>query len=324
MSVALLASSRVGLPTLPVLPTVPLLAFVAGLVLARCAATHPRVWYALTPRTAVRQVALYLLAAVLLTYTGLFLLAAPVLLSVLPESRLSAACREVLAGTGPGLLCAFVAITVLAGSTAATVARARRFRRERGELRVEHDIGDHEPGPGFDLVTVPSEVPLAYSLGGTQPQVVVSQGLLSRLDEREVAAVVAHEAAHLRARHDRWLALAGLVETALWFAPWARSGAATMRVLLERWADEDASHTVGRGALRSALLAAIDLAPLPPQTAALSRAGMVVERLEALRDDDPRAGAPPLLCAALLAVATVTAMGGLSAALATLAHLCVR
>ena len=43
--------------------------------------------------------------------------------------------------------------------------------------------------------------PMAYCLAGRQPTVVLTTGTLSVLDPGQLAAVLAHERAHLASRH---------------------------------------------------------------------------------------------------------------------------
>lgn len=301
----------------------------SGLLLAGCGAANLRLWRALRPRTVLRQVAACLVVSVLLTYTGLMLLAAPALAGLRPHPGLLAMCRRLLIGPGPlGTLGTCAAASLVAVSLASLVMRMWRSRRDRRDLRIEFGLGHHEPRPGYDLVTLPSHVPLAYSLGGRHPQVVVSHGLRSRLGERELAAVVAHEAAHLRGRHDRWLALASLLETALWFAPWARPTLATLRLALERWADDEAAGAVGRKALRAALVvtATAGAAPLPSQVAALTSDDGLATRLALLSDEAARPAGGPAGAGwswyAVSVAAVGTAGAGVIASLATLAHVC--
>lgn len=296
----------------------PAVVLATGLVLLASMAGNRRAWIAQTPRVAVRWASALLVTAVGFTYAGLVLLAAPQLARALPvPGALSEACLQLLTGTGPaGTLIACAALGLLGVSAYAVVGRVGRTRSERRDLRVEPGFGTHEYRPGFDLVTVPCRAPIAYSLGGRRPQVVLSTGLLGRLDERGRAAVVEHEAAHVRAGHDHLLGLAAVADSALWFVPWARSATATLRLLLERWADDEASRAVGRPAVRAALLAAVDADPLPAQVASLSRAGALARRLEAL-DDPGRSGR-----GSVLAMAAATVGVGLVAALAVIAQLC--
>lgn len=55
---------------------------------------------------------------------------------------------------------------------------------------------------GRDLRVLEVAQPLAYCLPGVRGRVVVSEGTLDSLAEAEVAAILGHERAHLRARHD--------------------------------------------------------------------------------------------------------------------------
>ncbi|NHA01284.1 M56 family metallopeptidase [Nocardioides sp. W3-2-3] len=43
--------------------------------------------------------------------------------------------------------------------------------------------------------------PYAFCIGGRRHRVVVTEGLLATLDQRELEAVLAHESAHLHQRH---------------------------------------------------------------------------------------------------------------------------
>jgi Zn-dependent protease with chaperone function len=278
----------------------------------------------LDPRAWARLVAAGLAGAVALTHAGLALLAVPAVAEVLPRPAL-AAWPRLLAGPGwGGVAVAWLAVALLALSAGVVTVRACRASRERRVLRVEPGIGAHEHRDGFDLVTLPRATLAAYSLGGHQPQVVVSQGLRDRLDEEGLAAVLAHEAAHLRAGHDRLLHLARVTEAALWFAPWTARAAGILRLWLERWADEVAARQVGRHALHAALLTVAGLEPLTPPAAALSGAGALAERITALAAGPPE-GTGRLRGTASLAVTAgiaVAGAGALAAALGVLAHLC--
>ncbi len=77
------------------------------------------------------------------------------------------------------------------------VVRTRRRHRALLEL-VAHD---HPELPGTRVLDHPAAA--AYCLPGVlNPQIVISAGALEVLDRRELAAVLAHEHAHLRQRHD--------------------------------------------------------------------------------------------------------------------------
>ncbi|KUP95410.1 M56 family metallopeptidase [Thermobifida cellulosilytica] len=77
------------------------------------------------------------------------------------------------------------------------VVRTRRRHRALLEL-VAHE---HPEVPGARVLDHPAAA--AYCLPGVlNPQIVISAGALEVLDRRELAAVLAHEHAHLRQRHD--------------------------------------------------------------------------------------------------------------------------
>lgn len=78
----------------------------------------------------------------------------------------------------------------------ATAVQARNRQRELLAL-----LGHGDPkAPGALVVDHPAAA--AYCLPGIKSQIVVSAGTLDLLAPAELAAVLAHERAHLRARHD--------------------------------------------------------------------------------------------------------------------------
>ena len=74
------------------------------------------------------------------------------------------------------------------------------------------------------------EQPLAYCLPGVRSRVVVSEGTLSTLSDSEIAAILTHERAHLRARHDLVLEMFTAVHAA--FPRFVRSASALDAVRL--------------------------------------------------------------------------------------------
>ncbi|MDA8392492.1 MAG: M48 family metalloprotease [Actinomycetota bacterium] len=299
----------------------------AGLVVAVPGALSRHVARRLPPRAWAILALASVVSAGLYVTVGLALLSAPVVLPVLAGSSVAETCRVLLERFEPGGVATAWAATVLLGSAvgAATVRRWRS-RRRRATLRVPSYLGVHEQQGGFELVTLPTPTPLAYSLGGPHPQAVISAGLRSRLDGSQIAAVVAHEAAHLRWHHQRWLDAVDLATGLLWFVPWARRSAHSARVALECWADEEAATVTGRDALRSALLLAADVAPTAAHVAALNGADAIAERVTML--DQPSGGSGGIGPATaglfvLGAVAAATGAVGGAPQLATLfSHLC--
>ena len=97
--------------------------------------------------------------------------------------------------------------------------------------------------------------PLAYCLPGVRSRVVVSEGTLTTLADNEVAAILTHERAHLRARHDLVLEMFTAVHAA--FPRFVRSANAldAVRLLIELLADDAAVRTAGPTPLARALVA---------------------------------------------------------------------
>ena len=161
------------------------------------------------------------------------------------------------------LLLSLAALALVTGGVAAsagllaTLRWTRRLRRGAGALptRLGH-IGD-ELGLAGRLTFLLTPEPMACCYGLLRPRIAITAGLLDRLDDLELAAVLAHERHHLR-RHDP---LRLLVLDALAAATCLLPAAATMR---QRWeaqielaADRAAFAVAPRGALAGALLAVL-------------------------------------------------------------------
>lgn len=84
--------------------------------------------------------------------------------------------------------------------------------------------------------------PFAVTLPGRGGQIVVSSGLIDLLRPAETEVVLAHEQAHARLRHDRYLLVVELSAAAL---PPVRPLARWARFSVERWADETAADICG-------------------------------------------------------------------------------
>lgn len=134
-----------------------------------------------------------------------------------------------------------------------TGRRLRMLRRRHRELVDLVARRDEALGDGARVLD--HEVPVAYCVPGLPGgRVVVSAGAVARLGPLELAAVVAHERAHLRARHDLVLEAFRVLHDA--FPRWVSSGRALaeVRLLVEVLADAAAARSCGRRALVRALL----------------------------------------------------------------------
>ena len=225
-------------------------------------------------------------------------------------------CERMLGTALPGGafsgLAAGVVAALLATMATRQVLRARRTRRA---VRVEPTLGQHQAGDGHDLVVLPSRRLFAYGIAGRPSQVVVSDGLVDTLAEEELAAVLRHEATHLRHHHERQLLVASVVEHTLGGVPLIRRSVAVLRCALERWADEEAATSdADRASVRSALLRVTE-AMVAGEVIAFVTAATVAERIEALEAARPRSACAwwrALVygpAAVLLAVAAASAGG---------------
>lgn len=221
---------------------------------------------------------------------GLVLYAAPTVLPAIGAFGLASICLHMLGGVAPGGPVAgwgagSLAV-VVAGSVGLSVVRGRRIRRG---TRIEPWLGEHSHLGRHELVVLEREDLVALSVDCRGGQVVVSSGLVNSLHAGELGVVLAHEAAHLDHRHQRYLNLAGAVRHGLSFFPLAIRSVAALVVALERWADEVAAATTedGRDRLRGALRQ-VTASMIGIEVAAFSAADTVAERLAAL--DNPQPG----------------------------------
>lgn len=123
---------------------------------------------------------------------------------------------------------------------------------------------------------------------------MVTTGLMDQVSPAVIEVILAHETVHARSRHHRFLAVAGGVQAGLgWLAP-VRRAVGSLRLSLERWADEDASQSSlhGRGEVKYALLS-VCLAGAPG-AAGFGEPEMVSARVSALEGPAPSRFSPRL------------------------------
>lgn len=110
-------------------------------------------------------------------------------------------------------------------------------RRAARVMSSYRQLLHHAPGP---VEIVEHHKVFAYTLPGRGGHIVVSSALIDLVDESEYEVVLAHERAHARHRHDRFLLMA---QVSAAFLPILRPLASRVQYALERWADEEAvSH----------------------------------------------------------------------------------
>jgi Zn-dependent protease with chaperone function len=158
----------------------------------------------------------------------------------------------VVAGISLTLTFLVLARLLLCGHRVGTV-----LRRHRREHRARLDLVSERMQMSGQIVDrLEDEQAVAYCVPGLgRARTVVTAGALRRLDEGEARAVLAHERAHLRSRHDLVIEAFAVLQSA--FPRLATSGAALeeVRLLTELLADRAATRTVGRLTLGRALLA---------------------------------------------------------------------
>ena len=168
-------------------------------------------------------------------------------------------------------------------------ARARRRHRQLLELVVA-------PGVEPDTRLLEHPAPVAFCIPGARPLLVLSSGMVAELDEAELAAVVAHERAHLREHHHLYLLPFVAWEAALPVLPAAGRAHAAVRELVEMRADDVALHdldgTDPRRTLAQAIVAAAGRPGAEVPGGALAVTGGAV-RARVVRLLEPPAPLPP-------------------------------
>jgi Zn-dependent protease with chaperone function len=171
---------------------------------------------------------------------------------------------------------------LLSGHLVGTRVRAlRRRHREMVDLLASDDAG---------VRVLEHAAPMVYCLPAvTGSRVVVTAGARERLDDDALAAVLAHERAHLRARHDLVVEAFTVLHDAFPRFVTSRAALAEVRLLVEVLADRAARRRLGPAPLVRALAALVGAAVPPSALAAgaAGRPGEVAARMVLLRDERP-------------------------------------
>ena len=175
------------------------------------------------------------------------------------------------------------------------------------------------PEPALGAVLVEHSQPVAYCVSGRQPTVILSTGALYALDGAELAAVLAHERAHISSGHHRLLALARIGRLVLPFLPLMRDADAQVARLVEMHADDAAARVSDPRSLATALVVlATGTSPAPALAAAATDSVLRIRRL--LGPREPLGSAHrQLLRAAAAALALTPVLLALVPALVALA-----
>ena len=134
-------------------------------------------------------------------------------------------------------------------------ARTRQRHRELLELVVQPR--STEGSAAGETLLLEHPAPVAFCIPGARPLLVLSSGMLAELDDAQLAAVVAHERAHLRERHHLLLLPFVAWRAALPVLPAADRAHDAVRDLVEMRADDVALESLTGPAPRRTLAAAI-------------------------------------------------------------------
>ncbi|WP_200305778.1 M56 family metallopeptidase [Streptomyces adelaidensis] len=164
-------------------------------------------------------------------------------------------------------------------------ARRRRQLR-RAQLRERApDLPAGLPQTKGPLLVLEDEYPDAWLMPGAVPQLVVTTGALTKLSDRQLDAVLAHELGHARARHDWLLHLSTALATGFPRIPLFAHFADQTHRLVELAADDTASRRCGH------LTTALALIELNQHRGVLSCANthrLLGDRVDRLLEPPPR------------------------------------
>lgn len=156
------------------------------------------------------------------------------------------------------MLFGWVGLAGLGGAAAMVFAHAepmaetdRRLQTEFALLASRSQSYEHR---GIDVAVVSSSVPVALSVPGSSPLIVIASTLAEALTDEQLRAVIEHEHAHLVQHHGLVTRLAQLNRSCLAFLPSSQELEGSTRMLIELIADDAAARHAGAVHLANALL----------------------------------------------------------------------
>jgi Zn-dependent protease with chaperone function len=173
--------------------------------------------------------------------------------------------RSALYSAGLAILAVLLVFAGLAALWRYGRRTQRAVTRTRLHARAALMAGRELAGTGAVVLDDPR--PVAYCVAGRPAAIVVSSGALAVLDTPQLAAVLAHERAHLSGRHHVLATITRGLAAALPGVPLFTQGADEVARLAELAADDTAARSVGRPVLAAALLSIATGAPVPGTTA---------------------------------------------------------
>jgi Zn-dependent protease with chaperone function len=217
--------------------------------------------------------------------------------------------------TALGLIAAAL-LTHLVRTAARTATSARRLRRQQREGLALMGAGCDKQG----YTLVPSQERFAYCLPGAGGRIVVSTAAKRELADDELAAVLAHERAHLRERHHALLQITHVLAKAVPLRS-VRALHAEAATLIEMVADDRACRESSAEALLTALLALGSSRAASPGLAMNGAATAArALRLATPVQDHPISQRLGVCAVAVALVVTPWVLGGVPVALALTGH----
>jgi Zn-dependent protease with chaperone function len=300
---------------------------IAGLLAVAGPRAVARPWAERAPRLAVA-------AWSLLAVTGLTAVVLAGLVLVVPVTALGTDLAELLRACALAVQAAYatatplpvvgavVAIAVpvwagaglLAGLVPAALERAR-LRRSLAALARRDEA--------LDALVLDAPEAAAYCMPGRGGHVVITTGALGALTEPELAAVLAHERAHLTGRHHLLVGVATGLARAFPRVPLFAAGLTEVRWLVELLADDAATRRTDRVEVASALVCLAGMRAPAPALAAVGSAGAArVHRLLQSPRPLPVVQRVAAVGALVLVAATPLVLAGYPAFAATASDLC--
>lgn len=222
--------------------------------------------------------------------------------------------------TGVFLQIGLVALTVIAGAALASLA----WRWGRAVVRARSCTHRHASMArvvgrrmaGHDAVVLDAPECAAYCVAGRPDTIVVTSAALAALDDDHLAAVLAHERAHLSGRHNLLLAATRGLATTLPGIALFTTAASEVATLLEVCADDVAVRRNDPRAVLGALLVLSSGASVPAAAMGATGVGVLTraERLAEPPSSGRRVRLRLLLSAFTLLVMTGPALTALLAA----------
>ena len=231
------------------------------------------------------------LGAALMAWIGAVALLAVAAVNGLKDSSAVTLCLELFGLSEhtplPGRLGSVALIVTASCVSAVVIARVGRTvlnlrARSHEHAREARMIGRPTDRP--DVVVVDAHRPAAYCVTGRPNAIVITTGALDSLDRSQLAAVLAHENAHITGHHHQLLMVLRGLATSLPRLPLFRSGAEAVAELLEMCADDTAARRFGARPLLAGLLTLAG--PRPSPADGLAAAGTAVVA-RAVRLADP-------------------------------------